>query len=106
MLSVPGPSLSVGRPGHTARENRDGRKPTPPAASTPAPSSTALSTSTLHVARKFWATGFVRGALFLVIGLLMFFVPDIALNLVKWLLIVLFALQAVLLAVESRTAVG
>jgi uncharacterized membrane protein HdeD (DUF308 family) len=76
-------------------------EPTPPTASAPAPSSTTLSTSTLHAARKLWATGFVRGALFLVIGLLMFFVPDIAFNLVKWLLIVLFALQALLFAVEA-----
>lgn len=75
-------------------------KPAPPAA-TPAPSSTALSSSTLNAAKKFWATAFVRGALFLIIGLLMFFWPSTAFNLTKWLLIVLFAMQAILFAVEG-----
>jgi uncharacterized membrane protein HdeD (DUF308 family) len=66
-----------------------------------APPDSALSTSTLNAAKKVWATAFVRGALFLVIGLLMFFWPGIAVSLTKWLLIVLFALQAVLFGVEG-----
>jgi uncharacterized membrane protein HdeD (DUF308 family) len=72
---------------------------TPPGKS-PQPD-TALSTSTLNAAKKVWATAFVRGALFLVIGLVMFFWPGIAVTLTRWLLIVLFTLQAVLFGVEG-----
>jgi uncharacterized membrane protein HdeD (DUF308 family) len=68
---------------------------------TMADKSANLSTTTFTAARRIWATSFVRGALFLLTGLLMFFWPRTAVDVVKWLLIILFALQAILFVVEA-----
>ena len=65
------------------------------------PTPSTLTASTYHTARKVWTTAFFRGAVFLVVGLIMFFSPHAGTNLVRWLLVVLFAAQAVLLAVEA-----
>jgi uncharacterized membrane protein HdeD (DUF308 family) len=66
-----------------------------------ADNSTNLSSTTFTAARRIWATAFVRGALFLITGLVMFFWPRNAVDVVKWLLVILFALQALLFLVEA-----
>ena len=76
-------------------------QPTPASAPKTSASTSALTSTTLNVARRVWATAFVRGGLFLIIGLLMFLMPDIAFGLTKWLLIILFVLQALLFAIEG-----
>jgi uncharacterized membrane protein HdeD (DUF308 family) len=65
-----------------------------------------LSTSTYRMARRILATDLVRGALFLVVGLVMFLWPTSAFGLIKWLMVVLLALQGVLLIVEGANRLG
>ena len=74
---------------------------------TPKPTATSdLSTSTCRMARRVWATTAVRGALFLLVGLLMSMWPEIAVGLVKWLLVILLVAQTAVLAIEGTQRLG
>ncbi|WP_029251866.1 HdeD family acid-resistance protein [Paraoerskovia marina] len=64
-------------------------------------STESLSAHSFDVARRVWATALVRGVLFLVVGLVMYFWPSVGNSLVQWLLVALFALQAVILFIEA-----
>lgn len=65
-----------------------------------------LSTSTYRMARRVWATTLIRGALFLVVGLVMFLWPGVAVSLITWLLVILMVIQIGLLAVEGTQRLG
>lgn len=64
-------------------------------------STDSLSAQSFEVAKRVWATALVRGVLFLVVGLVMYFWPSVGNSLVQWLLVALFALQAVILFIEA-----
>jgi len=81
-------------------------KPHPSAGSRPDPTGAAaagdagVTETAIGVARRYWATGLVRGALFLGVGLAMFLWTGIALDLVKWLLAIMLVLHGLLLALD------
>ena len=58
------------------------------------------------MAKRIWATSAVRGVLFLLVGLLMALWPDVAVGLIKWLLVILLATQAAVLAFEGTQRLG
>jgi uncharacterized membrane protein HdeD (DUF308 family) len=53
-----------------------------------------------------WATTVVRGALFLVVGLVMALWPDVAFGLITWLLVILLAAHAAVLTIEGTHRLG
>lgn len=61
-----------------------------------------LTVTTFQAARRIWATSLVRGALFLVVGVVMFLWDDVALDLLAWLLAAVLVIQAVILLVEAQ----
>ncbi|PJI93704.1 HdeD family acid-resistance protein [Luteimicrobium subarcticum] len=67
---------------------------------------TSITASTFQVARRVWATSMVRGALFLVVGVVMYLWTSVALDVMTWLLAVLLWLQAVILLVEAERVRG
>ena len=58
------------------------------------------------MAKRIWAASAVRGVLFLLVGLLMALWPDLALGLIKWLLVILLAGHAAVLAIEGTQRLG
>jgi uncharacterized membrane protein HdeD (DUF308 family) len=67
---------------------------------------TSLTTTTFQAARKFWRTSLARGALFLVVGVVMFLWNDAALDVLAWLLAGVLVLQAGILFIETQRMKG
>jgi len=58
------------------------------------------------MAKRVWATTAVRGTLFLLVGLIMALWPDVAVGLIKWLLVILLVAHATVLAIEGTQRLG